>query len=134
MVDLYDGVISAYKSGDDGVFVARARNWIAAADSNPFLENTVARDLFNNAVQAYSRWQKKNINFRYSKIQMVEFVRKIAELDLPNPYIKTAEQKETEPITVQEVTHIFGVVGDEKPAQKRQSKKPATKKPAKARN
>ena len=100
MYELYEQMIEAYKLNDEGLFVARARNFIAAGAENPFPLGTPAADLYFSAAKAFDFWQKRTINYRNSKKQMVEFLRKLAAMDLPNPY-RTNENSEvnTEEIT-----------------------------------
>ena len=104
MYELYEAFIEAYKSGDEGRFVAAVRNWMAATSEVPF--EGEAGELFFSANRAYHRWQSEAINRRYSKKQMVAYAKKLAELNIENPYIKIVE-KAVEP------THVLGVVPEE---------------------
>lgn len=85
--ELYEKVIEAYKSGED-IFNAAARNWIEGTEEAKF-ESEEANELYRKAQYYRSVWRSKAINSRVSKIRMIECVRRIAEMDLPNPYPKT---------------------------------------------
>jgi hypothetical protein len=126
MFELFENVMSAYKSGDENLFIARVRNWMAAESENPFPKNSAAHELFFKASQAYRRWQKKVINYRNSKVQMIEYARELAKLNPSNPYenknnslqqIEEQEKNEIEikeePKIFDEPIHIMGVVEKE---------------------
>lgn len=95
LYNLYDSVVSAY-GGDEGTFNAYARNWITNADKPPF-DNADANVLFDQAKRNYNIWQNNAINSRFAKKQMIAFVRKIAEMELPNPYEKEVISEESQP-------------------------------------
>lgn len=85
--ELYDRVIAALKE-DEGSFNAAARNWIEGVDEAPF-DNEEAKELFSRAKYYCAAWRSKGINSRISKLRMIECVRKIAEMELGNPYVKS---------------------------------------------
>ena len=85
--ELYDRVIAALKE-DEGNFNAAARNWIEGVDDAPF-DNEEAKELFSRAKYYCAAWRSKSINSRISKQRMIECVRKIAEMELGNPYVKS---------------------------------------------
>lgn len=85
--ELYDKVITALKA-DEGSFNAAARNWIEGVDEAPF-DNEEAKELFSRAKYYCAAWRSKGINSRISKLRMIECVRKIAEMELGNPYVKS---------------------------------------------
>ena len=124
--ELYERVISAFKENED-TFSAAARNWIEGSESADF-GNEEANDLFYTAKIACATWRSKAINGRISKRRMIECVRKIAEMNLPNPYPATKEfgvnpeavkiVDDPEAIKgseVKEPVHIMGVIPEEKP-------------------
>ena len=116
--ELYERVLSALKE-DEGTFNAAARNWIEGADDASFADNE-ANELFNMAKIACYAWRNKAINGRVSKHRMIEYVRKIAEKNLPNPYPDVKEYgvnpekvklvDEPEAIQGSTVKHVLGVV------------------------
>lgn len=108
--DLYEKVIEAFKSGDENLFNAAARNWSEQADDAPF-EKAEDRDLFFKARRNYTLWKSGAINSRVSKIRMIDNVRQIAEKNLPNPYKKEVK-KEKEPV------RVLGVVPEEEKEEK----------------
>lgn len=85
--ELYDRVIAALKE-DEGNFNAAARNWIEGVEDAPF-DNEEAKELFSRAKYYCAAWRSKGINSRISKLRMIECVRKIAEMELGNPYVKS---------------------------------------------
>lgn len=130
--ELYNRVLTAINE-DEGTFNAAARNWIEGADVAIF-GNEKAEELFMKAKQCCIAWRKGAINGRISKRRMIDYVREIVEMNLPNPYDpheviekpieiveekvveeknenKTVEEKVVETI---EPVHVFGVVPDEK--------------------
>ena len=131
MYELYEQMMEAFKLNDEGLFVARARNFIAARSENPFPLGTPAADLYFSAAKAFDFWQKRTINYRNSKKQMVEFLRKLAAMDLPNPYKvnENVEEKHEEITEIKEeeknieyvpavttpieTIHVLGVVPEE---------------------
>ena len=108
MKELYDKVIEAYKSGNENAFAAAARNWCEAGGSNPFKPNTKESNLYFDACRAYRLWTSKSINARVSKRRMIDYVKQIAELDLPNPY---PEKKKR--VVKEEPEHVLGVLPTE---------------------
>ena len=116
MKELYDKVIEAYKSGDENLLTAAARNWIEAGEENPFKPDTEESNLYFNACRAYRIWKSGGISSRVSKLRMVKFVKQIAELDLPNPYEipKTKQPKKVKQVVTEEPVHMFGVIPEEK--------------------
>ena len=106
--ELYEKVINAYKSGDENLFNASARNWIEGADIAPF-ENSEAVGLFGAAKHHYALWKSNGISSRVSKLRMINDVSKIAEMDLPNPYKEAKKRKEEHK---EEPMHVLGVVPD----------------------
>lgn len=132
--ELYEKVLEAL-NGDEGTFNAAARNWIEGADNVEF-NNVVANDLFWTAKRYCAIWRSNAISSRISKIRMIECVRQLAEMGLPNPYqkeeskeipepadntkeeVKPAEIIKEEPkeeIKKEEPKHILGVIPEEKP-------------------
>lgn len=103
--ELYEKVLGALKSGDENYFNAAARNWIEGTEEAPF-ENEEAVNLYANAKHYCSLWRNKAINGRISKQRMIDCVKQIAEMNLPNPYpafkafgvidpeVKVTEEKE----------------------------------------
>lgn len=89
---LYNRVLEA-KNEDEGTFTAVARNWIEGAETAEF-NNEEANQLFADAKRYCSLWRNKAINGKVSKLRMVACVKKIAEMDLPNPY----DKNEPEPV------------------------------------
>lgn len=110
--ELYEKVLEAYKTDDEGLFTAAARNWIESAEEANF-EDDEAKDLFASAKRHCSIWRSKAINARVSKGRMVECVKRIAELNLPNPYpekYSVAEEIAKDFEKKDEKKHILGVV------------------------
>lgn len=115
--ELYNRVLEALNE-DEGTFNAVARNWVEGADSANF-DNTEACELFMRAKQCDAAWRSKAINGRISKRRMIEYVRQIAVMDLPNPYDpneiveepKIAEEVKEE--HKEEPVHVLGVVPEE---------------------
>lgn len=144
---LYNKVIEASKTEDEGMFNAAARNWIEGADTVNF-ENNEANDLFNSAKYHCAAWRNKAINGRVGKLRMIECVRKIVEMNLPNPYDPNEKEPVIEEPVVEEPivkeekeekTHVFGVVpnvhlgfekydGVEEPKQEEEQKPEETQK------
>ena len=119
--ELYDKVILAYKAGDENMFNAAARNYAAKADDAPF-DDPEARELFFSAKRNYHIWQNKAISGRVSKLRMIEDIRKLAEKDLPNPYLEQRKViKKSEQVKKAEPVHVLGVVPEE-PEQKEEKR------------
>lgn len=116
--ELYNRVLSAINE-DEGTFNAAARNWIESG-AEPNFENEDAKNLFYTAKMACTAWRNKAINGRVSKLRMIECVRKIAEMNLENPYDpneKIEEPENTqakEPEVNKKEVHVLGVVPEEK--------------------
>lgn len=135
--ELYERVMETL-NGDEGTFNACARNWIEGAEE-PHFEVIEANELFYTAKLACAAWRNKAINGRSSKIRMINCVRKIAEMNLPNPYQKVKEygimsadvaikddpeaikgstqieKEEPKPVEkVTEPTHVLGIIPEEK--------------------
>jgi len=115
--ELYNRVVEM-KDADEGTFIACARNWIEGADESNF-NNEEADELFAKAKQYCMLWRKEAINGRISKRRMIDCVRKIVEMNLPNPY----DPNEQEPVVeepvveepvVEEKKIVLGVVEDKK--------------------
>lgn len=123
MRELYEKMIAASKTTDEGLFVASARNWLAASEENPFNESSPAFDLYFKAKRCFTTWQSKAINYRNSKRQMIEYAKQLAALDLPSPYPEekheemaqeSVEEQHKEVVAPsaqsENVTHILGVI------------------------
>ena len=116
--ELYERVMETL-NGDEGTFNACARNWIEGAEE-PHFEVIEANELFYTAKLACAAWRNKAINGRSSKIRMIDCVRKIAEMGLPNPYPEVKEYgvdpekvklvDEPDAIQGSTVKHVLGVV------------------------
>ena len=122
--ELYEKVIEASKMEDEGAFNAAARNWIEGSESVNF-EDLEANELFAAAKYHCAAWRNKAINGRVGKLRMIECVRKIIEKDLENPYpfeetkeepVEETKEEAKEEVTKIEpkITHVFGVVPEEK--------------------
>ena len=117
--DLYEKVMLAMKE-DESTFNAAARNWVEGAETADF-GNEEANNLFYDAKMHCKAWRNKAINGRVSKQKMIDCIRKIAEMELPNPYdpneIDQEEilaQNETKQEEIkQEPMHILGVLPEE---------------------
>lgn len=108
MENLYNKVIETHKAGDENMFAAAAKNWICEAEEAPF-EDAEAKELFSKAKRNYRIWKSGAISSRVSKLRMIECVRKIAEKNLPNPYIKPEIAKvNVEPELTKK--YVFGVL------------------------
>lgn len=118
---MFDQIMDAYRKGDEALFTARVRNWLDADLPCPFEPGSAEQGLYAKAVLAHKRWRGNGISSRYAKIQMVDYVRQIAELqkDKHKPVktpVKADKEKSAEtPVTVNEVkleepVHITGVV------------------------
>lgn len=123
MRELYEKMIAASKTTDEGLFVASARNWLAASEENPFNESSPAFDLYFKAKRCFTTWQSKAINYRNSKRQMIEYAKQLAALDLPSPYPEekheemaqeSVEEQHEEVVAPsvqnENVTHVLGVI------------------------
>ena len=109
MKELYDKVIAAYKSGDENAMNAAARNWVESCPDNPFEPGTEANNLYFEACRNYRLWKGNGISSRVSKVRMINRVKSIAALDLPNPYDKPKKKvKKEEPV------HVLGIIPEEK--------------------
>ena len=117
--ELYDRVLSAINE-DEGTFNAAARNWVEGAEASNF-NNETANELFAKAKQSCAAWRGGAINARISKRRMVDYVRQIVEMNLPNPYDpneKDPDEEIVEPVIEEPAKeegkkHIFGVVDAE---------------------
>lgn len=110
--ELYEKVIETNKSIDNGAFVAAARNWVSSAEEVDF-KNDEANELFFAAKRHCMIWCSNAINARVSKLRMVDCVKKIAEMNLPNPYPETSTENETKKIEENKTAvpvHVLGVV------------------------
>lgn len=136
MRELYDLMMEAYHAGDDGLFEARARNWIVNAET-AFFNDSEADEWFAQAKMYCRIWQSNQINSRSSRVKMMKYAHMIAEKDLPNPYPEEVVVEEIpeeipeavhetvveapEVIPIEEVTtdetvntnHVLGVVPEE---------------------
>jgi hypothetical protein len=137
--ELYNKVLECLDK-DESTFNAVARNWIEGTNEANF-KNEKAEELFIRAKQCCAIWRSGAINSRISKRRMIEYVREIAKMNLPNPYDpnevvpepvlfvqeepKAVEVKEEipftekpvvaeEPVAKEEPTHVLGVVPEEK--------------------
>lgn len=106
MENLYNKVIEAHKAGDENMFAAAAKNWMCEAEEAPF-EDAEAKELFSKAKRNYRIWKSGAISSRVSKLRMIECVRKIAEKNLPNPYVAKVEEK---PVAKH---YVFGVLPED---------------------
>ena len=97
---LYNRVLETM-GGDEGTFIASIRNFVEGVDEVNF-NNEEADELFAKAKQCCMFWRQGAINGRISKRRMVEAVRKIAEMGLPNPF----DPNEQEPIIEEPVVEV----------------------------
>ena len=100
---LYNRVLETM-GGDEGTFIASVRNLVEAVDEVSF-NNEEADELFGKAKNCCMLWRKGAINGRISKRRMVEYVRKIAEMGLPNPF----DPNEPEPVVEEPVVEAPAV-------------------------
>ena len=117
--ELYNKVLASVNE-DEGTFNAAARNWIEGTENASF-NNEEADELYNKAKVCCGLWRKGAINGRISKRRMIDCVRKIAEMKLPNPYdpnepdpdavVETAEEVIEE---VKQPIHVLGVIPEDK--------------------
>ena len=90
--ETYKTMIDSYKN-NDGRFEAAARNWIEDSEACPF-DIKDARELFFNAKKYCRKWRNGGIDSRSSKRNMVECVRRIAEMNIGYPYELIEKEKE----------------------------------------
>ena len=116
---MFEKILDAYQKGDIDLFTARVRNWLDAESPCPFESGSIEQGLYAKAVLAHKRWRAKGIASRYAKVQMVDYVRQIAELQ-KNKNIAEDENKKNKkaPTKVKEVkldesVHITGVIPEE---------------------
>ena len=83
--DLYNKLMEVSKLNDENAFNAAARNWVEGVKEAPF-EDEKAKEMFLNAKHHACVWRSGAINSRVSKRRMLAEVRKIVDLELPNPY------------------------------------------------
>lgn len=108
MYELYEQMIAAYKTGDDGQFIPAARRWFQKCAVNPFQEDTEAHEQYFQADRHFGYWTAGGINSRVSKQRFIEALRNIAKLDAANPHEKDEpEGKKPEPV------HVLGVMPEE---------------------
>lgn len=96
--ELYLKVLDAYKSNDENYFTAAAINWVQNAESAPFEDSSV-RELFSKAKANCKTWRSQAINRRVSKIRMIQNIRDIAKMNLPDPYLKDKETTDEPVVT-----------------------------------
>ena len=77
---MFDKILDAYQKKDEALFAARVRNWLDAELPCPFEPGSPEHGLYAKAVMAHKRWRGKGISSRYAKVQMIDFVRQIAEM------------------------------------------------------
>ena len=77
---MFDKILEAYQKKDEALFAARVRNWLDAELPCPFEPGSPEHGLYAKAVMAHKRWRGKGISSRYAKVQMIDFVRQIAEM------------------------------------------------------
>ncbi len=109
MRELYDLMMEAYHAGDDGLFEARARNWIVNAET-AFFNDSEADEWFAQAKMYCRIWQSNQINSRSSRVKMMKYAHMIAEKDLPNPYPEEVVVEETPEEIMEEVPEIPEIV------------------------
>lgn len=146
--EMYNRVLASLNS-DEGTFNAAAKNWIENADEANF-QDEKAMELFAKAKSYCTIWRKGEINSRISKKRMIACIREIAAMNLPNPYDpnevvpepvlfvqeepKAVEVEEEipftekpivveEPVAKEELTHVLGVVPEEKKLFSRRKKR-----------
>lgn len=102
--ELYNRVIET-KDGDEGTFNACARNWIEGTEKAPF-ENEEALELYAAARHLCKLWRGNAINAKISKRRMIANVKKIADMNLPNPY----DPNEKKPEVVEETPAVAELV------------------------
>lgn len=102
--ELYDKVLTTYKSGDENAFHAAARNWVVSADYGCF-SNPEANDLLTKAKGSLKTWAEGGIASRRSRIVVFECVEEIAKMGLPNPYQETPKE-----VPVNDPIHVLGVI------------------------
>ena len=114
MEEIFNKIILGYKTNNENLMEANIKNWMSKDLPNPFAQDTVAHELYNNALMAYKRWTKKVINYRRSKVEMVEYIQQLIESGIENPYaIKIEIEKKSEP--EKEVVHVLGVLPEKVP-------------------
>ena len=145
--ELYNKVIETLNTED---FSAAARNWIESGDEADF-HSDEANELFYKAKACCVKWRGGAIDGRISKQRMIDCVRKIAEMNLPNPYpkevlemginpetVKLVDEPEAiqgstvkEEIVKEEPIHVLGVVPKAEPEieEKKVIEKPKDEKP-----
>lgn len=115
--EIYDKVLEAYHENKNDKFEGRCFVWAEKAHENPFEEGSPARDLFFYAQLDYAKCAKKTIDCRRARVMFCENMKKIAELNLPNPYrteqaeehkVVTPEVQDT--IQLEEPEYVLGVV------------------------
>jgi len=115
MFELYEKFIESYKSGNEDAFNAAARNFIEAAEENPFQTNTKEHDLFFKAKSNNKRWHRGGIDMRVSKRTMYQLLNQLAELNIENPYKKVEKKIEKKEKTEDKQPQvILGVVPEKK--------------------
>lgn len=77
---MFDKILDAYEKKNEALFAARVRNWLDAELPCPFEPGSPEHGLYAKAVMAHKRWRGKGISSRYAKVQMLDFVRQIAEM------------------------------------------------------
>ena len=93
--ELYKKVIETYKSGNEEDFAVAACNWIDQSNINPFKERE-PHLMYFKAKQYCRNWRNGGVDSRSAKRNLISYVRKIAELNLPYPYEIIEEEKQQE--------------------------------------
>lgn len=97
MKELYDLMMEGYKSGNENLFEARARNWVVGADYACF-DDEEANRLFEEARGHCALWRANIISSRNERVRMIRCIRQIAEKDLPNPYPEEVKEEVKEDV------------------------------------
>lgn len=95
MFELYDKLINAYKSENEDSFSAAARNWIEAEENAPF-NNDEYNEFYYAAKRNCRIWRSNAINSRSARVKMINNVRELMKLGVPNPYTPEPQESAAE--------------------------------------
>ena len=120
--EIYDNIIEAYKANNIPRLGYYGEQWMTLNLENPFKPGTPEADFYYNAHLCYKRWSSQSIAQRRARIEISEYIERLAALNVPNPYAKKEVKKEPKKEVKKEQAaekeskeqmHVLGVIPDE---------------------
>lgn len=84
---LYNEMMDGYNLVNENKFVHGAMHLAAKDWKNPF-QDEVADMHYSMMAINYKKWLKRGVDYRVSKRRLLEHATRLAELDLPSPFVE----------------------------------------------